>query len=85
MDYFPLMIYTPKIKYWPIIDDAIKGAAINHNVKIKMLISWWNHSRTSEDNFLRSIADINEAYPRVSIEVVRNAFNIYYNFFDIIL
>lgn len=70
MDYFPLMIYTPKVKYWPVIDDALKVAAINHNVKVKMLISWWNHSRSSEDNFLRSIASINQAYPKVSIEIV---------------
>jgi hypothetical protein len=35
------------------------------------LISWWNHSRPSEDNFLKSIASISQAYPRVSVEVVR--------------
>ncbi|XP_018571757.1 phospholipase D3 isoform X2 [Anoplophora glabripennis] len=71
MDYFPLMIYTAKIKFWPVIDDAIKTAAINHKVKIKMLISWWNHSRPSEDYFLRSLATVNKAYPGVSIEVRR--------------
>ncbi|XP_063906501.1 5'-3' exonuclease PLD3-like isoform X2 [Zophobas morio] len=71
MDYFPLTIYTPKIKFWPKIDDALKTAAIEHHVKVKMLISWWNHSRPSEDNFLKSIASINQAYPRVSIEVRR--------------
>ncbi|XP_008200312.2 5'-3' exonuclease PLD3 isoform X2 [Tribolium castaneum] len=71
MDYFPLTIYTPKIKFWPKIDDALKTAAIEHHVKVKMLISWWNHSRSSEDNFLKSLASINLAYPRVLIEVRR--------------
>nr|CAH7728067.1 unnamed protein product [Callosobruchus chinensis] len=71
MDYIPLTIYSPKIsRFWPDIDDAIKTAAIEHKVKVKMLISWWNHSRPAEDNFLRSLASVNNAYPRVSIEVL---------------
>ncbi|CAG9856360.1 unnamed protein product [Phyllotreta striolata] len=71
MDYFPLMIYTPKAKYWPVIDDALKAAAIENKVEVKLLISWWNHSRQSEDNFLRSLAEINDAYRGVSIEIRR--------------
>lgn len=76
MDYFPLTIYSPKIKFWPKIDNALKTAAIEHKVKVKMLISWWNHSRPSEDNFLKSLASINLAYPRVSIEVVSEITNL---------
>lgn len=70
MDYFPLMIYTPKRIFWPMIDDALKTAAIEHRVKVRLLISKWNHSRAAEDNFLRSIASVDKAYPGVSIEVV---------------
>jgi phospholipase D3/4 len=71
MDYFPLTIYSPRMRFWPTIDDALKTAAIEHHVRVRMLISWWNHSRPSEDNFLKSIASISQAYPRVSVEVVR--------------
>lgn len=71
MDYLPLMIYTPKLKFWPIIDDALKTAAIENKVKVRLLISYWNHSRPSEDNFLRSLASVNNAYRGVSIEVRR--------------
>lgn len=71
MDYFPLMIYSPKVKFWPILDNALRTAAIDHHVKIKMLISWWNHSRTSEDSFLKSLVDITNSYPKVTIEIVR--------------
>ncbi|CAG9765227.1 unnamed protein product [Ceutorhynchus assimilis] len=71
MDYFPLMIYTPKRVYWPVIDDALKTAAIEHRVKVKLLISKWNHSRPAEDYFLKSIADINNSYPGVSLEIRR--------------
>lgn len=74
MDYFPLEIYSPKITFWPIIDDALKKAAIENKVKVKLLISWWNHSRQSEDYFLKSLASIDKSYPGVSIEVVRNIY-----------
>ncbi|KRT84441.1 hypothetical protein AMK59_2558 [Oryctes borbonicus] len=71
MDYFPLTIYTPKIKFWPFIDDALRTAAIEHNVQIRLLISKWKHSRKSADNFLKSLADISNSYPKVSIEIRR--------------
>ncbi|KAG5895663.1 hypothetical protein JTB14_008672 [Gonioctena quinquepunctata] len=71
MDYFPLMIYTPKVKFWPVIDDALRTAAIENKVKVKLLISYWNHSRLAEDYFLKSLAMVNKAYRGVSIEVRR--------------
>lgn len=70
MDYIPLTIYTPKLKFWPVIDDALKTAALENKVKVKMLISWWNHSRPAENNFLKSLAVISGSYPRVSFEIV---------------
>ncbi|XP_050292726.1 5'-3' exonuclease PLD3-like [Anthonomus grandis grandis] len=71
MDYIPLMIYTPKRIYWPVIDDALKSAAIDRKVSVKLLISKWNHSRTQEDEFLRSLAILDNVYKGVSIEVRR--------------
>lgn len=58
------------MKFWPVIDNALKSAALQRHVQIKMLISWWKHSRKSADNFLKSLADISNSYPKVSIEVV---------------
>ncbi|XP_045462898.1 5'-3' exonuclease PLD3-like [Harmonia axyridis] len=71
MDYLPLTIYTPKLQFWPVIDDAIKTAAINHKIKIKMLISLWKQSRSSEVNFLKSLASLENSYPHVSVEIRR--------------
>ncbi|XP_048516236.1 5'-3' exonuclease PLD3-like isoform X2 [Athalia rosae] len=71
MDYFPLTIFEPKVKYWPIIDNALRSAAIEHKVNIRLLISWWKHSRPSEDYFLRSLADLTKSYRNVKIEVKR--------------
>ena len=70
MDYFPLTIYTPKVKYWPVIDNALKVAAIERKIAIKLLISKWKHSRKSEDNFLKALEDITDSYGKVQIEVV---------------
>ncbi|KZC12940.1 Phospholipase D3 [Dufourea novaeangliae] len=71
MDYFPLMIYTPKIKYWPIIDDALRTAAIERKIQVRLLISSWKHSRESEVSFLRSLVELTGSYPGVKIEVRR--------------
>ncbi|XP_024936685.1 phospholipase D3 isoform X2 [Cephus cinctus] len=71
MDYFPLTIYTPKVKYWPIIDNALRSAAIEHKINVRLLISWWKHSRTSEDFFLKSLQDLTHSYKGVQIEVKR--------------
>ncbi|XP_022911423.2 5'-3' exonuclease PLD3-like [Onthophagus taurus] len=68
MDYLPLILYTKRIQFWPVIDDALKSAAIN-GIEIKMLISHWKHSRDSEDNFLKSLLILNESYKWVSIEI----------------
>lgn len=71
MDYFPLTIYTAQIKYWPIIDNALRAAAIERKIEVRLLISWWKHSRPSESYFLKSLQDLTYSYPNVKIEVKR--------------
>ncbi|XP_011638332.1 phospholipase D3-like isoform X1 [Pogonomyrmex barbatus] len=71
MDYFPLTIYTAQIKYWPIIDNALRAAAIERKVEVRLLISLWKHSRPSESYFLKSLQDLTHSYPNVKIEVKR--------------
>lgn len=62
-----LMIY---FRFWPKIDDAIRRAALEARVRVRMLISWWRHSQPAEDHFLASLAALARAYPRVDIQVV---------------
>lgn len=71
MDYYPLLIYTPKIRYWPFIDDAIRKAAIENKVSVKMLISLWHSSRPSEDYFLKSLTSLTSSFKGVDIEIRR--------------
>uniref|UniRef100_A0A1L8DQ38 Putative phospholipase d3 n=1 Tax=Nyssomyia neivai TaxID=330878 RepID=A0A1L8DQ38_9DIPT len=71
MDYFPLTIYTPKIHFWPEIDNALRKAAIENKVSVKLLISWWSNSRPAEDYFLRSLEAITNTYQSVDIQIKR--------------
>ncbi|XP_076750929.1 5'-3' exonuclease PLD3 [Xylocopa sonorina] len=69
MDYFPLTIYTAKIKYWPIIDDALRTAAVERKIHVRLLISSWKHSSRSEIPFLKSLVELTNSYAGVKIEV----------------
>ncbi|XP_055596517.1 5'-3' exonuclease PLD3-like [Uranotaenia lowii] len=71
MDYFPLTLYTAKPEFWPVIDDAIRRAALERKVTIRLLISFWKHSRASEQYFLNSLQALSESLDGVSIEVRR--------------
>ncbi|XP_073824358.1 5'-3' exonuclease PLD3-like [Musca autumnalis] len=71
MDYIPMLIYSQNKTYWPIIDDALRSAAIDRKIKIKLLISWWKHSNPAEDYFLRSLQVLSEALPHVDIQIKR--------------
>nr|BAN21362.1 conserved hypothetical protein [Riptortus pedestris] len=71
MDYMPLMIYTPKPRFWPVIDDALRAAAIDRHVEVRLLISWTNHSRPEENLFLNSLQILTNAFRGVKITVKR--------------
>ncbi|XP_019533007.3 5'-3' exonuclease PLD3 [Aedes albopictus] len=71
MDYVPLTLYTPKPHYWPIIEDALRRAAIDRKVSVRLLISYWKHSRESENHFLNSIQALSGCMKGVEIDVKR--------------
>lgn len=62
------------LRFWPIIDDALRKVAIEKNVTVKLLISHWKHSRSDIDYFLHSLTAISDALPGVNIEVVSPAY-----------
>ncbi|XP_049939960.1 5'-3' exonuclease PLD3-like [Schistocerca serialis cubense] len=69
MDYLPLIIYEPKVQLWQVIDDALREAAVNRRVEIRLLISEWNSTKPSMDYFLRSLAAISGSYRGVTVRV----------------
>ena len=72
-----LSIDTLYFSFWPNIDDALKTAAFNRKVQVRLLASYWNHTWDDMFLFLRSLNDIRthySAYPYINIEVVRISF-----------
>ncbi|KAJ9585958.1 hypothetical protein L9F63_020390, partial [Diploptera punctata] len=69
MEYFPLEIYSPHTRFWPVIDNALRAAAVNRKIEVRLLISNWNHTLKAESYFLRSLIDISGAYNGVSVKV----------------
>ncbi|XP_054289745.1 5'-3' exonuclease PLD3-like [Macrosteles quadrilineatus] len=70
MDYFPLYIYTSKAKYWGVIDNALRDVAIDQSVEVRLLISWWKHSRKEMKLFLASLSDLTGAYgAKISVKL----------------
>ena len=62
-------------RYWPVIDNALREAAFERNVRVRVMASWWKHSRPSLLAFLRSLEALNAAQSTVyhrnmSVQVV---------------
>jgi len=70
MDYYPLIIYEKNHHYWPFIDDALRRAAVERGVAVKLLISWWKHSNPSEDKYLKSLQDLSSKQDNIDIQIV---------------
>ena len=58
MDYYPTTIYTKEPKFWPVIDDALKRAAIERGIEVKLLLSNWTSTRPQMKDYLRSLTDL---------------------------
>ena len=56
MDYFPFTLYVGKDKnyYWGVIDDALRDANYR-DVKVRLLIGKWAHTRDVAKYYLRSL------------------------------
>uniref|UniRef100_A0A0K0FV34 Phospholipase D3 (inferred by orthology to a human protein) n=1 Tax=Strongyloides venezuelensis TaxID=75913 RepID=A0A0K0FV34_STRVS len=67
MDYMPGTLYIDNNYYWPNIDDALRRAAFDRHVHVKILMSRWAHTEKSYYHHLRSLADLNGQLPCVYI------------------
>ncbi|CAL8091902.1 unnamed protein product [Orchesella dallaii] len=69
MDYSPSLLYSKPPKFWPDIDNRLRAAALDRGVSVRLLVALWDHTRNSTFKFLKSLQDLNEVYPNVTIEV----------------
>jgi phospholipase D3/4 len=68
MDYFPTFLFTRKPAFWPVIDDALRRAAIERGVRVRILASKWSHTRKTMFAFLSSLNSFRHLSPRGRIE-----------------
>lgn len=69
MEYFPITRFDKPQRYWPVIDDAIRTAAFERRVKIRMLISCGRDSDPGMLPFLQSLASMDSPRQDISIEI----------------
>ncbi|KAL0246936.1 hypothetical protein GEMRC1_008142 [Eukaryota sp. GEM-RC1] len=56
MDYAPLDVYNKEgMKYWGEIDEALRIAAVDRKVKVKLLVAKWKHTKSNLIPFLKSL------------------------------
>ncbi|XP_063427107.1 5'-3' exonuclease PLD3-like isoform X1 [Mytilus trossulus] len=55
MDYFPTTQFSRPRKYWPVIDDALRRAAFDRRISVKLLISYWNNTWAEMPLYLKSL------------------------------
>uniref|UniRef100_A0AC35TGA2 PLD phosphodiesterase domain-containing protein n=1 Tax=Rhabditophanes sp. KR3021 TaxID=114890 RepID=A0AC35TGA2_9BILA len=65
MDYVPATLYMPVNTYWNNIDTALRSAAFDRRVHVKLLMSKWNHTSRAFYKHLKSLSDISKALPCV--------------------
>ncbi|XP_050047984.2 5'-3' exonuclease PLD3-like [Dermacentor andersoni] len=67
MNYLPIDYYSKPKRYWSVIDDALRRAAIENGVRVRLLVSKWNKTKPLTWNFVESLASLNSS--GISIEV----------------
>ncbi|XP_041827494.1 5'-3' exonuclease PLD4 [Melanotaenia boesemani] len=69
MEYSPTTCFDKPQRYWPFIDDAIRTAAFEKMVKIRMLISCGRDSDPAMLPFLLSLASIASPHHNIDIQI----------------
>ncbi|XP_026081116.1 phospholipase D3-like isoform X2 [Carassius auratus] len=74
MDYLPMSQFTEPIRFWPVIDSALREAACTRGVEVKLLVSCWSHSPGAMFVFLQSLSVLNK--PPLSCNIHSKVFEV---------
>nr|XP_056709438.1 5'-3' exonuclease PLD3-like [Euleptes europaea] len=69
MDYEPQCSFCKPRRFWPVIDDALRAAACDRRVNVRLLISCWSHSHPAMFVFLESLSILSQEPLSCPIEV----------------
>lgn len=61
----------PSRRYWPVLDTALRTAAFDRGVRVRLLVSCWPHTDPSMFPDLRSLQAFSNPAAGVSVDVVR--------------
>uniref|UniRef100_V9KS85 Phospholipase D3 n=1 Tax=Callorhinchus milii TaxID=7868 RepID=V9KS85_CALMI len=67
MDYIPVSVYSHPQRFWPDIDTALRRAAFDRRVTVRLLVSCWKHTDPIMFPFLKSLAALGNR--RLHLEV----------------
>ncbi|XP_077531548.1 5'-3' exonuclease PLD3-like [Haemaphysalis longicornis] len=67
MNFVPQNFYSKPKRFWAVLDNALRRAAIDRRVRVRLLLSKWNYTKPVTWNFAKSLAALNSTY--ISIEV----------------
>ncbi len=59
------------IRFWPVIDSALREVACTRGVEVKLLVSCWGHSPGAMFVFLQSLSVLNKPPLSCNIHAVR--------------
>lgn len=57
-------------RYWPAIDNALRRAAFNYRVQVRLLVSCWAYTDPAMLHYLRSLRALNNPHVHISVDVV---------------
>ncbi|KAI4883034.1 hypothetical protein NFI96_017795 [Prochilodus magdalenae] len=69
MNYLPTTEFTTPKRYWADIDTALRRAAFERKVRVRLLISCWSSSSPVMFPFLRSLASVQDTKSKLDIQV----------------
>nr|XP_036847446.1 5'-3' exonuclease PLD4 isoform X3 [Manis javanica] len=82
MEFFPTTRFSRPTRYWPVLDTALRAAAVDRGVHVRLLVSCWLNTDPSMFPYLRSLQALSNPAAHVSVDVkvfivpVRNHSNI---------
>ncbi|XP_074932500.1 5'-3' exonuclease PLD3 isoform X2 [Phalacrocorax aristotelis] len=69
MSYLPTTEFSHPERFWPAIDNQLRKAVFERQVKVRLLAGCWRHSRLTMFPFLKSLAAVTDNQTHYSMEV----------------
>ncbi|KAM6202708.1 5'-3' exonuclease PLD4 [Rhynchocyon petersi] len=69
MEFFPTTRFSHTPRYWPVLDNALRAAAFNRGVHVRLLVSCWPNTDPSMFPYLRSLQALSRPSAGIFMDV----------------